>query len=111
YLLILYKPRLSDNSTYQGRGRRNVVLTFEEAIMTADIVQLKSLYSNSPATIDITTIAGYDIIDELRELNNSLKHNHDYVSEQLHNKNIIWVTDDLITVEKIQNRISDFDHG
>lgn len=109
YLLILYKPRLFSNSTYRNRDNR--VLTIEEAIMTADIARLKLLYNNSPAGIDITTITGYDIIDELRELNNSLKHNHDYVSEQLHNKNNIWATNDLITVKNIQDRISDFDHG
>ena len=108
YLLILYKPDLNSNSSYQKRG---VALTFKEAIMTSDIRRLEELYQNSLASLDISTIVNYDIIGELRELNNSLKHNHDYVSEPLHNKNSFWTTDDLITVEKIQERIPDFDHG
>lgn len=104
YLLILYESTLFN---IYGSGS----LTIEKTIMTGNIKLLEKLYLESSATIDITSLTSYSIIGELRELNNSLKHNHDLVSAALHNKNNYWITDDQITVEQIKTRIADFDHG
>lgn len=108
YLLILYKPQLLNESSCSYRGMRK---TIEKAIMTADINRISELYLNSPANIDIYTLPNYDIIGEIRELNNSLKHNHDLVSYKLNLSNAFWTIDELITVSAIQERIADFDYG
>ena len=108
YLLILYKASLTNNGTKRRKGQ---ILTIRQEIMTADITSIKELYLNSSAGVNISTLPSYPIIEELRELNNSLKHNHDLVSEELHTKNNYWVTDEMITVDKIAERVADFDHG
>lgn len=107
YLLILYEATLTNTHTI----RRGQSSTVEQQIMTANITTIKILYANSNAAVDITTLKSYDIIEELRELNNCLKHNHDYVNTLLAAKNPYWVEKELITVDKIQNRVADFDHG
>lgn len=108
YLLILYNTQLTNQSSYSFRRTR---MTFEKAIMTADINRISELYLNSSANLDIYTLPNYDTIDEIRELNNSLKHNHDFVSDKLSAANPFWTTDELITVSAIQERVADFDHG
>lgn len=106
YLLILYNANLTNTTTIRGQ-----TIIIREAIMTGNITTIKRLYLNSSARLDINTLPSFDIIEELRELNNSLKHNHDFVSEELHKKNNFWTTDELITVDKIKERVAYFDHG
>jgi hypothetical protein len=91
YLTILYDGDLTNTISHNGQ-----TLTIHYAIMTGDINLIKRLYSNSTATIDISTLTSFQIIEELRLLNNCLKHNHDFVSKELHNKNNSWIIGDRI---------------
>lgn len=108
YLLQLYKEKLNSNSSYK---LNKTLITFEKAILTANISTLQDLYLSSSAKVDIKLIQNYSIIEEIRELNNCLKHNHDYVSDKLNNLNSHWVTNQPISVSLIQDRVSDFDYG
>jgi hypothetical protein len=106
YLNNLYADDLSSTIKY-----RKQTLIIGEAIMQANITLIKHLYSQSSAKINLETFPNYKIIEELRELNNCLKHNHDFVSPELNGKNNKWIIDELITVDQINDRIVDFDHG
>lgn len=103
YLLILYEDSLQDLK----KGNK----TFHETIMRSNINEITIFYLESKAELDIKSLASFKIIEEIRELNNSLKHNNDYVNEKLNNENNYWKTDTLITVDKIQERVSDFNQG
>jgi len=72
---------------------------------------LQDLYLSSSAKVDIKRIQNYSIVEEIRELNNCLKHNHDYVSDKLNNLNSHWATNQPISVSLIQDRVSAFDYG
>lgn len=108
YLLILYKSDLNKISNYKWQDKK---CNYETAIRTSNIEQLKKLYKNSTANVDISSMSGYNIIEEIRELNNCLKHNHDYVNQKLSDKNSFWEIDTIITVKQIKERIQDFDSG
>lgn len=107
YLLSIYKSELSKEMNHPKKGK----ILFKEAIMTADIRDLRGLYKKSSSKIDIAADEFYKIIEEIRELNNSLKHNKDHVSKMLQKKNSYWVVDEKITVKKVQDRIPDFECG
>ncbi|MBX0335551.1 hypothetical protein K3G39_20155 [Pontibacter sp. HSC-14F20] len=108
YLLNLYKPILAKESDYTFKKSS---LTFSQAIMTADILRIEALYNNPPINVEMTKLPGYDIITEIRELNNCLKHNHDLVSDKLNAANPSWVVNNIITVENIGERISKYDEA
>lgn len=101
YLLILYKKQLSKNYYNQTK-------TFKEVIMEADKRTLHKLYKSSKAKINLNKIEGSSLIEELRLLNNALKHNKDRVSKALHKHNSYWISNEIIISSNIQSRIIDF---
>lgn len=103
YLLLLLEDSLEEFKD----GNKTV----REYIMTSNIDNIKKQYLESQARLDIEKLPSFEIIEEIRELNNALKHNHDYVSENLFKKNNYWELNKLITVDKIQKRVYYFDQG
>lgn len=80
-------------------------------VMKANFKEIEESYKESPLNLDITKISRYETIDEIRILNNVLKHNNDTVTKQLHEKDPYWTLGETITAEKIESRIANFESG
>jgi hypothetical protein len=111
--ILLYRIVEKSFKKYLGYlYESNPDTTYPAKIDKANFEVIKRLYLDSTATLNIETIECYSIINEIRELNNCLKHSEEeFISDKLNAINNFWIVDEKITIEKIQERIADYSWG
>ena len=88
-----------------GNNNRKVI---RQIIIGANFDTIKHLFKHSSIVLDISSLNNFREINEIRQLNNCLKHSIGVVDLRLNQINPFWEIDKPITLDLVDARIKKF---